>query len=103
MNDYQHHIYILRPVRTGMVTDGPDEHETPILAAHYKYLMDLGEAGQLSVFGRTANNDETTIGLVLINSDVEADARSVMENDPAVEGGVMSAALFPFRMAFPQA
>ena len=67
-----------------MVTDGPDEDEVPILAAHYKYLKNLGAADRLSVFGRTANNDETTFGLVLINSDVESNARSVMENDPPV-------------------
>ena len=100
MSDVQHHIYQLRAARAGMVIDGPNEAEGPILAAHYRYLMDLGDAGQVSLFGRTANNDETTFGLVIINTGVEADARAIMENDPAVKGGVMKAELFPYRIAF---
>lgn len=101
MRDFQHHIYQLRPVRPAMVAEGPDEHEGPILAAHYQYLMKLGAAGRLSLAGRTANSDETTFGLALINSGVEAEARAIMENDPAVKSGIMTAELFPFRVVFP--
>jgi len=86
-----------------MVTDGPNELEGPILAEHYEYLMALGAAGKLSLVGRTANSDETTFGLVVINSGDIAEARQLMENDPAVRDGVMTAELFPFSMAFPEA
>ena len=101
MSDHQHHIYQLRATRTAMLTEGPDEREAEILARHYEYLMDLGATGKLYLAGRTTNNDETTFGLALLNSGDEAAARAIMENDPAVRSGVMTAELLPFRMAFP--
>jgi len=100
MSEFQHHIYQLRASRTAMVTDGPNEDEGPVLAAHFEYLMALGASGKLSLVGRTANNDESTFGLALINSGDESEAREIMENDPAVKEGVMTATLFPFRVAF---
>ena len=101
MSECQHHIYQLQPTRTAMVTEGPDEHEGPILAAHYDYLMALGASGKLSLVGRTANNDENTFGLVVINSGDNTEAREIMENDPAVKNEIMNAQLYPFSKAFP--
>ena len=84
-----------------MVTDGPNEDEAAVLAEHFNYLVNLASEGKLSLVGRTANNDETTFGLALINSPDEAEARHIMDNDPAISAGIMTAELFPFRVAFP--
>jgi uncharacterized protein YciI len=96
-----HYLYQLRAIRAGMLTEGPTDDESAILAEHFDYLMKLAAAGRLSLVGRTANNDESTFGLVIINSGDEACAREIMENDPAIKGMVMTAALFPFNQVFP--
>ena len=36
---------------------------------------------------------------MIIRAETEREARHVMENDPAVSGGVMGARLFPYRVA----
>ncbi len=101
MSNYQHHIFQLRATRTAMLTEAPTEDESRIVGEHFHYLMELAAAGKIGLIGRTVNNDETTFGLVLINSGTETDAREIMENDPVVKEGVMTGQLFPFRQAFP--
>jgi len=101
MAEFQHHVYQLHARRLEMVTQGPNEEEAVILKDHFNYLMRLAAEGKLSLVGRTANNDETTFGLALINSADEAEARLIMDNDPAISAGIMTAELFPFRIAFP--
>jgi uncharacterized protein YciI len=54
----------------------------------------------VTLAGRTANNDETTVGIVIVNSSDRAGAEQVMENDPFVKSGLMNATLFPFRIAY---
>ena len=41
-----------------------------------------------------------TFGLVIFKADSEAEARQIMENDPAVKHGVMRATLYPYRVVF---
>ena len=59
----------------------------------------MAQKGVVVLAGRTQTADDTTFGIVIINSDSEEEARQHMESDPAVEGGVMHAELFPFRVA----
>lgn len=49
--------------------------------------------------GRTQNSDESTFGIAIFKAENEEAARTIMENDPAVVGGVMQAQLFPYRIA----
>jgi uncharacterized protein len=49
--------------------------------------------------GRTLTADENTFGIVVFVADSDADATELMQTDPAVSRGVMSAELFPFRVA----
>ena len=50
--------------------------------------------------GRTQTSTPDTIGLAVFLAEDEAAARAVMESDPAIIEGVMSAELFPYRIAF---
>jgi uncharacterized protein YciI len=43
--------------------------------------------------------DEKTFGIVIIDVSSEEEAKNIMENDPAVKEGVMTAELFPYRVA----
>lgn len=49
--------------------------------------------------GRTQNNDESTIGIAIFEAVDESAARTLMQNDPAVAEGVMTAELFPYQVA----
>jgi len=92
-------IYMLKPARLGMLTNGATPEEDRIVGQHFTYLKDLTEKGVMILMGRTQNNDETTSGIAIFEAQDEAAARAIMQNDPAVKNGVMTAALYPYRIA----
>ncbi|MCB0101291.1 MAG: hypothetical protein H6635_00940 [Anaerolineales bacterium] len=92
-------IYLLRPTRTGMVTEGPTPAEAEIVSQHFAYLTDLTNKGVMILVGRTQNNDEETLGIAIFEAEDETAARRIMENDPAIADGVMSAKLYPYQIA----
>ena len=92
-------IYVLKPTRLGMLTDGPTPEEADTVSRHFAYLQGLTEKGVMILMGRTQNNDQTTFGIVVFEAEDEVVARQIMENDPAVMGGVMTATLYPYKIA----
>ena len=92
-------IYVLKPTRLEMLTEGPTPEEAETVSRHFAYLKDLTEKGVLILVGRTQNRDESTIGLAIFEAEDESAARMIMENDPAVVGGVMRATLYPYKVA----
>lgn len=96
MNEY---LYLLRPVRLGLVTEGPTPEEAAIVARHFAYLQDLTERGVMVLVGRTQNNDADTLGLAIFRAESDAAAEAIMRADPAVQNGVMTARLYPYKIA----
>ena len=91
-------LYYLKPTRLGMLTEAtPEESET--VSRHFAYVKDLTEKGVMLLVGRTQNKDESTFGIAIFEAEDESAARQIMENDPAVMGGVMRATLYPYRVA----
>ena len=64
------------------------------------YLEGLAAQGVVMLAGRTTNNDDTTVGIVIVSAPDEAAAREIMKSDPFVKNKLMSATLFPFRIAY---
>jgi uncharacterized protein len=93
-------IYFLRPKRLEMLTKGPTAEEARVQTEHGNYLEGLAAQGVVMLAGRTTNNDETTVGIVIVNAPDETAAQEIMESDPFVKSSLMSVALFPFRVAF---
>jgi uncharacterized protein YciI len=93
-------VYFLRPKRLEMLTKGPTPEEARVQAEHGNYLEGLAARGIVILAGRTTNNDETTVGIVIVNARDQAGAQAIMERDPFVNSGLMNATLFPFRVAF---
>jgi uncharacterized protein YciI len=91
-------IYMLRPKRTEMLTNGPTAEEARVIKEHSRYLERLAEKGVVRLAGRSMNNDETTFELAIIRAADMAAAREVMERDPFVSSGLMIATLFPFHV-----
>ena len=92
-------VYLLKPTRLGMLTEGPTPEEQATVGRHFKYLEDLTEKGVMILMGRTQNNDESTFGIAIFEVEDESAAREIMEADPAVAGGVMRATLYPYKIA----
>jgi uncharacterized protein YciI len=92
-------MYVTRPARLGMVTEGPTPEEAEIVSRHVDYLEALGERGALLLAGRTQENTEVTFGIMILETESEEEARAIMENDPAVAEGIMRAHLHPYRVA----
>lgn len=92
-------LYVIRAVRPEMVTVGPDAREREILARHAAHLDRLTERGTVLLFGRTQDRDPSGFGIVVFRAGSRAEARRVMESDPAVREGIMRAELHPYRVA----
>ena len=92
-------IYVFEPVRPELVTD-PDawtEEETRIADEHFAYLQKATEDGIVILAGRSLDGEGPAV--VIFEADSEDRARSFMEADPFVAGGLMRASLHPFRAA----
>ena len=92
-------LYRLQLVRGDLLRTGPTPSEGTKLQEHFDYLKNLTEQGTVILVGRTLNTDETAMGIVIFRANSPESAHEIMNNDPAVKKGVMTANLFPFRIA----
>ncbi len=92
-------LYRIRPNRTAMLVEGPTEREAAIVGEHFRYLEKLVADAVVLMAGRTLNPDERCFGIVVFMASSESAARELMDGDPVVKEGVMSAELFPFKVA----
>jgi uncharacterized protein YciI len=99
MNERAQYLYRVSPTRLQMLTEGPTSNEEKIVGEHFSYLKDLKESGVVILVGRTTNDDETTFGVIIFNANSVSEATKIMNADPAVLEGVMTAELFPYRVA----
>jgi uncharacterized protein YciI len=93
-------VYLLRPARAAMLTEGPTAAEARSVDAHVQHLAEGTRRGHVLLAGRTTEDDGDTFGLVLLECPSESGAAAAMAADPAVRDGVMTAELHPFRTAF---
>jgi uncharacterized protein len=92
-------LYRIKPARLAMLTEGPTDREASIVGQHFQYLQSLVAEGVVLMAGRTLNVDAQTFGIVVFVAASEAAAGELVQNDPAVKHGIMSAELFPYRVA----
>ena len=90
-------LYTLHPVRLAMLTEGPTDAEKMMAAQHWMYSQDLLRRGVIVFAGRTVDTSPESFASCVIRAGSEAEARAVMEGDPAVKGGVFRARLFRFQ------
>ena len=92
-------IYLFEAVRPELITD-PDawtEEDTRIATEHFAYLQKATQDGIVILAGRSLDGEGPAV--VILEADSEDKARSFMEADPFVAGGLMRAKLHPFRAA----
>ena len=95
----QQFIYVLKLVPHLLDEKNWTDVEENIVSRHFEALERLKQRGKLILAGRTLNFDEKTFGIVIFEAESEQDANVIMENDPAVKEKVMTAELFPYRVA----
>jgi uncharacterized protein YciI len=94
----QEFLYKLQLVRADMLKSGPTAQEQAIVGEHFAYLQELTAKGVIILVGRTLTTDANTMGLAIFQADSEDAAREIMNGDPAVKNGVMTAMLYPFKV-----
>lgn len=99
MSDIAQYLYKIQPTRPGMLAEGPTPEEEAIVSQHFAYLQRLLAEGVVILAGRTLNTDESSFGIVIFQARSPEEARRVMDEDPAVQTGVMRAELYPYRVA----
>ena len=99
MPELEEYLYLIQPMRVEMLWAGPTPQEAEIVSQHFSYLEALTDQGIVILAGRTLNTDESSFGIVIFKAESEEAARVIMNDDPAVEAGVMRAKLFPYRVA----
>lgn len=92
-------IYVLKLIPYLLDEKNWTSKEEVIVNSHFDKLQVLLKEGKLILAGRTQNMDEKTFGIVILEVDSEEEARNIMENDPSVAEGVMTAELFPYKVA----
>lgn len=98
MTELKEFLCILRPERAGLVDQSTAE-EDRIVGEHFRYHQDLTAKGVDVLVGRTQDTGADTIGLVIFRAETEEAARRIIENDPAVKNGVMTAQVYPYKIA----
>ena len=93
------YLYKIQPARAGMLSEGATPEESAIISQHFDYLSALTDRSVVVLAGRTLTNDERSFGIVIFRAESDDEARSIVENDPAIKGGVMRAELFPYRIS----
>lgn len=86
------YIYKNRLVDMRIHTD-PTEAESRIFGAHFNYLKDLTARGQVLLAGPCT---DAAFGIVIFRAESDKAAQALMDNDPAIREGIMTADLHPF-------
>ena len=92
-------LYLLRVVPRFHAESAWTPADNAAVDRHFKRLQDAAAAGKLILAGRTTEPLDTTFGIVIFEAENADAARKFMEEDPAVQAGVMTATLHPYAVA----
>ena len=93
-------VYVLKLTPRLLDEKNWTEQDRQIVGRHFRRLQQLHKEGRVILAGRTLNDsDPSQFGVVVFEAASEEEARKVMESDDAVREKIMTAQLFPFRVA----
>jgi uncharacterized protein YciI len=93
------YLVILRPTRIEMLTVGPTDEEVSVVSDHFAYCQSLVSEGKMLLAGRTVGALSATIGIAILAADSDEAAQNLVDKDPAIVNGVMTAEIQPYRLA----
>ncbi len=94
-------IYVLRLAEYYRNESNWSDETRKTVSEHFNYLKGLHEKGVMKFVGKTDYNveHENNRGIAVFEAESEEKANEIMNNDPCVVKGVMSASLHPFSIA----
>ncbi|MEI2663731.1 YciI family protein [Rossellomorea sp. LJF3] len=92
-------IYVLKLIPRLHKEESWTGEDEGIVKRHFTRLKEMTESGVVILAGRTLNEEENAFGIVVFEANDEEQAKVMMEDDPAVKEGIMTAELFPYRVA----
>ena len=97
--DEKEFIYVLK-LRNDLLEDSNwTEIENKIVEEHFQRLKNDTEKGKVILAGRTLTNTPEGFGIVIFKDISLKSAENYMNNDPAIQKNLMTANLFPYRVA----
>ena len=98
-NVRQQYVYVLHLTSRLHDKSAWTEAENKAVGQHFARLAKATEGGQVTLAGRTTESLDKAFGLVVFEAESEEAAKLLMESDPAVIAGVMTATLDPYSVA----
>jgi uncharacterized protein len=98
----QQYLYKLKLVEKLTEDKNWTDKENETVARHFAYLQRMLNDRKLILAGKTKGLDASTFGIVIFEADTEEEALTMMNADPAVKEGIMTAELFPYQVALMQ-
>jgi uncharacterized protein YciI len=92
-------IYALRLVPRLYSDSNWTKQDNEVLERHFARFQEAAKSGQLILARRTKEPGDKTFGIAIFEASDEEAARKLMQADPAIAGGLMTAELHPFAVA----
>ncbi len=92
-------IYVLKLIPRLLDENNWTAVEEETVGRHFEMLKSMLAEGKLILAGKTDGLSEKTFGIVIFEAASEEEALGIMNGDPAVAGGVMTAELFGYHAA----
>ncbi len=95
-------IYVLKLTERYTRPENWTAETNQIVGAHFNYLKGLFESGIVKFVGKTEYGIEhpDNWGISIFEAANEDEAQKIMQQDPCIINGVMTASLHPFRTVF---
>lgn len=93
------YIYVLKLIPELYEPSSWTEKENKIVQEHFDSLKAMHNDGSLILAGRTLNTDAEGMGIVIFTAGSDEEAEKIAKEDPAVKAGIMTAKVFPYRVA----
>ena len=101
MTEKKHFYVVIKPFRQDFLIN-PDEKEEKIMSDHFLYLKSLLEQKKLFLAGPTLI-PEDPFGLIILETETEEEAKTLLNKDPSVKAGIQKIADFrPIRLSLTQ-
>jgi uncharacterized protein YciI len=95
------YIYVLRLVPALRTPSNWTDREKQVVADHYRHLVQLHNNDVVILAGKTDYEIDNAgnFGIVIFKAASPEAAREIMNSDPALANGVMTAELHPYSLA----
>ncbi len=88
--------YVLVILKTGPATVPAREKVDSLFSGHMNNMGRLVKEGKLLLAGPLEKNDRQYRGIFILNVKTAAEARVILDTDPAVKSGLLAAEIYPW-------